>query len=125
MKGVIVITRKKKNSTRKWNRTHFFQNEKKLANTKGKFREHPALIFEQSGNQYKAIIFTSNKTTNGVKNIKLKHNVDPNSSEDCYGVRFRGPRPISEFQNPKIKYRVHKEDLLTIKMLKAHEKKKK
>lgn len=83
------------------------------------------MIFEKSGDQYKAIIFTSNKTTNGTKNVKLKHNVDPNSKEDCYGVRFRGPRPRTDFQDPKIKYRIHKDDLETIKMLKAREKKKK
>lgn len=115
----------KKKSTRRWNRTHFFQNEKKPDNTKGKFREHPALIFEQSGNLYKAIIFTSRSSTNGKSNLKLKHNVDPSSSEDCYGVYYRGARSMSEFQPPKKNYRIHKDDKETIRILKSPYKNKK
>ena len=109
----------------KWNRVHFFQEEKKEKDTRGKFREHPALIFGQSGKQYKAIVFTKNATTNGVKNEKLKHNVDPSDASDCYGVYYRGPRPSSDFQKPSREYRIHKDDMPTLKRLKAGIKKKK
>lgn len=110
---------------RKWNRVHFFQNEKKKQDTRGKYREHPALIFEKSGKQYKAIIFTSCTTTDGIKNIKLLHNVDPDSIDDCYGVPYRGPRSKNDFQPPKKPYRVHKDDVSRIKQLKYSEKRKK
>ena len=77
------------------------------------------MIFARSGDQYKAIVFTHHPSTNGIKNEKLKHNVDPDSNDDCYGVPYRGPRPRSDFQPPKAKYRVHKEDKPKVKQLKS------
>ena len=115
----------KKSSNRKWNRVHFFQNEKKEKDTRGEYREHPALIFGQSGKQYKAIIFTKHPTTGGLNNKKLDYNVDPDSKEDCYGVPYRGPRPSSDFQPPKKNYRIHKDDLGKVKELKRGRKKEK
>ena len=119
------MKKKKSKAKRKWNRVGFFQQEKKPKGTKGEQREHPAWIFGQSGSQYKSIVFTSNATTAGKDNVKLKHNVDPDSKEPCYGVPYRGVRMASEFQPPKKKYRIHKDDVPVVKVLKAGQKKKK
>lgn len=112
----------KKKSTRKWNRTHFFQNEKKPDNTKGKFREHPALIFERSGDFYKAIIFTKDPPEDKNSYLQLKHNID-GGKESCYGMRYRGPRSRSDFQPPKKKYTIHSDDKETVKQLRKPYKK--
>ena len=120
-----IITRKKKNSTRKWNRTHFFQNEKKPENTKGVFKEHPAYIFAQSGELYRAIIFTRHPPEDKDVYLPLKHNIQEGKVDKSYGMRYRGPRHMSEFQPPKEKYRIHNDDLKTVKQLKSPYKKKK
>lgn len=119
------MKKKKSKSKRKWNRVGFFQQEKKPKGTKGERREHPAWIFGQSGTLYKSIVFTLNATTDGKDNVKLNHNVDPDSEEACYGVPYRGPRSSKDFQPPKKKYQIHKDDLPLIKELKAGRKKKK
>lgn len=117
------INHKKKKSTRKWNRTHYFQNEKKPSGTKGEHEEHPALIFEQSGNYVKPIVFTHSATTKGRSNVKLKHNVDPDDLKDCYAVPYRGPRLRADFQSPKKNYRIHKDDSETVRRLRSEHKK--
>lgn len=119
-----TIARKKKNSTRKWNRTNFFQNEKKDESTRGKYREHPALIFERSGDLYKAIIFTKDPPADKDSYLQLKHNVD-GSKDPCYGMRYRGSRPRSDFQPPKKKYYIHSEDKEIVRQLRKPYKNKK
>ena len=125
MKGVIIITRKKKKSPRKWHRVHFFKNEKKPKGSKGEKKEHPAYIFAEADNLYKAIIFTRHPPEDKTKYKKLKYNVDPESNEDCYGIHHKTPRPMSDFQPPKKYYRIHNDDLSTIKSLKKPNKIKK
>jgi hypothetical protein len=121
---VIFIPYKKKKSTRKWNRTHYFVNEKKTGGSDREKKEHPALIFEKSGNQLKPIVFTHSETTDGKQNVRLKFNVDPDDSKPCYAVPYRAPRRSSEFQPPKKNYRIHKDDYETVKTLRIRNKKK-
>ena len=79
------------------------------------------MVSQESNNE--AIVFTSNETTNGKQNLLLKHNVDPDSNEPCYGVSYRGPRKMSDFQPPKKAYRIHEEDRPIVKQLKSGNKK--
>ena len=111
----------------KWHRVHFFRQERKRdADNRKTGKEHPAYIYEQSSRHYKAIIFTSHPTTDGVKNERMKYNIDPSNTEThSYGVRYRGPRPFSDFRSPDKTYRIHKDDMPTVKKLKAGTKKKK
>lgn len=111
----------------KWHRVHFFRQEKKRDAENRKIgKEHPAYIFEQSPKHYKAIIFTSHPTTDGEANEKMKHNVDPlDTTRTSYGVYYRGARPFSDFRPPDKAYRIHKDDMPTVKKLKAGRKKKK
>ena len=82
------------------------------------------MIFAQSGEYVKPIVFTHSDTTEGKPNKLLKHNVDPNDPKPCYGVPYRGVRKSSEFKSPKGNYRIHNEDAETIKMLKSEKRKK-
>ncbi|MBQ7906802.1 MAG: hypothetical protein IJ309_02380 [Clostridia bacterium] len=105
--------------SKKWHRVHFFQNEKKNKNKFGGLEpEHPVLVFRQSGQWYKVIPFTKHPTTDGKQNVPLIHNVDPeNKSFKSYAVPYRAPRKVNDFQAPKKKYRIHKDDLPVIKAL--------
>ena len=118
--------RKKAKTQIKWHRVGFFRNEKK-ANAK---KEHPAYVFSQSKQYYKAVIFTRHPTTNGKNNLPLLHNVDPAKDKEnqrklpkdreiSYGVPYSGPRRKSEFQNPKTNYRIHIDDKDNLVLLKA------
>lgn len=116
----------KKKENRKWNRVHFFQKENKIKKGVKTGKEHPAFVFQQSGNQYKAIIFTHSPTTDGKPNEPFTHNIDPDdTSKKSYGVPYRGVRPASDFKAPDRPYRVHKEDLPKLNRLKKGYKKKK
>lgn len=63
----------------KWNRTHEFSKRKATKSTSG----HPAFIYGKSGRKRKYLAFTHSETTKGVKNEKLKVNID-GSSDSCY-----------------------------------------
>lgn len=110
---------KKSKTTKKWHRVNLFMKEKKNnPDMKRKKLEHPVWVFEQSRTHYKAIHFTSSKTTRGEENVPLKHNVDPDEKRrKTYAVPFREPRPKSEYQLPDKKYRIHKDDKATVNSL--------
>lgn len=122
---MIEILGKKKKTTKKWHRTNFFMKEnKENENMKKEPEEHPAWVFGQSKTHYKAIHFTKHPSTNGKKNVLLKHNVDPDEhSFSSYAVPFREPRPKKEYKPPDKAYRIHKEDKATVNSLKNRNKK--
>ena len=85
--------------------------------------EHPALIFEQSKTHYKAIHFTSHRTTKGIENVKLKYNIDPDERKrSTYAVPYKEPQSQWKYQKPDKNYRIHKEDLPIIKKMKNRKK---
>ena len=63
----------------KWNRAHEFSKRKPTKSTSG----HPAFIYGKSGRQRKYLAFTHSESTKGIKNEKLKVNID-GSDEPCY-----------------------------------------
>ena len=111
---------RKQSTKKKWHRVHFFMKEKKNNdNIVHNVKEHPELVFSQSKTHYKSIRFTTHPTTNGVENVPLKHNIDPNdTTRISYAVPYKQPRPKKEYQSADKKYRVHSEDLSTINQLK-------
>ena len=117
---IIVKQNKKQKTKKKWHRVHFFMKEKKNnANIKHDVKEHPELVFSQSKTHYKSIRFTTQSTTNGVDNVPLKYNIDPNDiTRKSYAVPYKQPRPRKEYQPVDKKYRIHSEDMATINQLK-------
>lgn len=102
---------------KKWNRAHFFKREKSTRRKVG----HPAYVYVTSSDDYKYLTIT-HKPEPGKEDEyeRLKHNIDP--AEDGkrssyvkkrYGIKHRGL-----FENPDRPYRVHKEDVPTIKKYK-------
>lgn len=110
----------KKNS-RKWNRRHEFQWHKATKSRKG----HPSYITESSGKFYRFFCFTHSPTTDGQKNVKLKHNIDPKENRDCYVRPIRQTDLSENFELPYIRYRLHQDDLSKIKNLVSSNKKRK
>lgn len=45
---------------------------------------HPSYVFDEEGNKYKILGITGSPTTNGVLNVKLKKNPEPNNNDDAF-----------------------------------------
>ena len=58
----------------------------------GKFTGHPQYVYDEQGREYKVLGITSSPKTNGVLNVRLERNPEPNNSKDAY-VR---PKPDKE-----------------------------
>lgn len=102
-----------KKTIRKWNRRHEFQWHKETKTRKG----HPSYIIESCGKYNRFFCFTHSPTTEGIENIKLKHNINPRDPEDCYVRPVLQTDKPENFEIPWVKYRLHKDDLLTVKKL--------
>lgn len=103
---------KQKKSHKKWNRRH----EWRLHNHSGKDRKkHPAYVFAASANKRKFLCFTHSASTNGKNNIKLRHNVEPADLRDCYLVPRSMIDQDSNLEMTNRKFRIHPEDLETVK----------
>ena len=50
----------------------------------GKFTGHPQYVYDEDGRKYKVIGITGSPSTNGVLNIKLDKNPEPNNSRTAY-----------------------------------------
>ncbi len=66
------------------------------------------------------MIFTHSKTTNGIRNVKMKHNIDPSDSSEIYMRPFHFVGKDIDFENPNKKYRIHKEDMPTVNKYKKN-----
>ncbi len=58
----------------------------------GKFTGHPQYVYDEDGRQYKILGITSSPKTNGVINVQLERNPEPNNPKTAY-VR---PKPDKE-----------------------------
>lgn len=50
----------------------------------GKFTGHPQYIYDEEGREYKVLGVTSSPKTNGVLNVKLECNPEPNNPNPAY-----------------------------------------
>lgn len=99
----------------KWNRQHQFKRKKSSKNGVG----HPAYIYAQSVRNYKYLSFTHDVETDGVLNVPLQHNIDPdekNKRSYMLPRHFVGSK--EHFQDPDKKFRIHKDDMDTVKKYK-------
>ena len=49
-----------------------------------KFTGHPTYVYDEEGHKYKVIGITSSPSTNGIDNIALDTNPEPNNSKRAY-----------------------------------------
>ncbi len=111
-----------KRKTGKWNRRHEFKWKKATKSTKG----HPAYIFESRKNRRKFMIFTHSETTDGTKNIELKHNIDSSDrSRKSYMRPFYFIGEYTDFEKPYKNYRIHRDDIPTVNTYKKRSQNKK
>ena len=85
------MAKKKKTPTVKCSATKRFQPHFRKAYN-GKFTGHPQYVYDEQGNEYKVLGITSSSMTNGVLNVKLERNPEPNNTNTAY-VR---PKPDKE-----------------------------
>ena len=73
---------------------------------------HPSLIFKQSGDNVRSLGFTHDGDQTIFKKEKLKHNIDPNSSEKCYVKKKVEKYTTNDYKKRKDyeTYRIHKDD---------------
>lgn len=50
----------------------------------GKFTGHPQYVYDDMGKEYKVLGITSSPKTNGVINVKLERNPEPNNPKTAY-----------------------------------------
>ena len=97
----------------KWTRHHHFK--KRKPNKKGV--GHPAYIFAQSGNYNRYLLFTHDENDNFPDKIELQFNIDSNdkSGKKSYVLPYFLEDHNNAFDPPDKKYRIHKDDMKTIK----------
>ncbi|PWM71834.1 MAG: hypothetical protein DBX59_07900 [Bacillota bacterium] len=85
------MAKKKKTATKSAAENKRFQPHFRKAYN-GKFTGHPQYVYDEQGREYKVLGITSSPKTNGVLNVRLEHNPEPNNPKTAY-VR---PKPDSE-----------------------------
>ena len=82
---------------------------------------HKKLIYGETydGKDYKYASFTHAKFTQGLKNTKLKYNIDSADREDCYVRPFTTHDSKGNFKKKKLKgLKIHKADKKIIRKVK-------
>lgn len=77
---------------------------------KNKKNSHPAYIYEKVGNRYKYIGLTHSPTTQGVRNIKLEKNPNPNDNRDSYARPKSETGATHEWKKPEATWKLSKQD---------------
>ena len=76
--------------------------EKRFQPQNAKFTGHPQYVFDENGVEYKVIGITSSPETNGVLNVRLERNPEPNNKSAAY-VRPRPDKVNKGVRNEKLK----------------------
>lgn len=99
---------------RKWTRVHFFKRKKSTPNRVG----HPVYVYGSSGKNYKYLVFTHTPKNDDF--VELKHNIDPfeDGVKKSYVKKDFEVSDKSSLRDPDKKYRIHSDDMNTIKRLK-------
>lgn len=103
-------------SKRPWNRVHFFKRKK--SNEKV---GHPVYVYGKSKRTYKYLTFTHSPEQGREHEYEqLKHNIDPDKDgqELSYVKKKFEVNRHDAFRDPDRKYRIHEEDIPTIKKYK-------
>lgn len=67
-----------------------------------KFTGHPQFVYDEEGREYKVLGITSSPKTNGVLNVKLERNPEPNNNKPAY-VRPVPDKVDKGVRNDKLK----------------------
>ena len=107
---------KKKKSTKKWNRVHFFKRRKSTKQQVG----HPVYVYGTSGRYYKYLTFTHTPESGKETDYeRLLHNIDPDDTARHSFVKKQfSVLAKDSFREPDKKYRIHEEDAPTIRKYK-------
>ena len=81
---------------------------------------HPVYVYGQNGRNFKFLRFTHKPEEGKEKEYeKLKYNIDPDEKDrDSYVKKQFLVRRRDDFEDPSKNYRIHNDDLPTIKNLK-------
>ena len=90
----------KKNTSNGGNKGRFQKHFRKFKN--GKFTGHPQYVYDEEGNEYRVIGITKRPQTNGVDNVLLDKNPEPNNSEKAY-LRPKSDKVNKGVRNEKLK----------------------
>ena len=67
-----------------------------------KFTGHPQYVYDEQGREYKVLGITSSPKTNGVLNVRLERNPEPNNSKVAY-VRPKTDKVDKGVRNERLK----------------------
>lgn len=102
------MTRKKSTP---WKSANMFK-RRKSSDTVG----HPVHVYKKKGRSYKYLTFTHKPEEGRESNYeKLKHNIDPLDSSNCYVSKEYSITRKDAFQDPDKYYRIHEKDKGTVK----------
>ena len=79
---------------------------------------HPAYIYAKIGNKFKYIGITHSKITDGVENIKLDKNPNPNDIKESYIRPYSQQKSVNKFKKVLIGWFLSKSDKKKIDKLK-------
>lgn len=107
---------KKRTKPRKWNRRNYFQRQKSNHTRVG----HPVLVYGESGRLRKYLLFTHKLPAGEETDFeRLNHSIDPDEKEATSYVHKRYcVSEQSSLQAPIKKYRIHEDDLPTVRKYK-------
>ena len=97
---VFTMKKKKKTPINGENKKRFQPHFRKFKNAK--LTGHPQYVYDECGRQYKVLGITSSPQTNGVLNVKLEKNPEPNNSKTAY-VRTTPDKVDKGVRNDKLK----------------------
>ena len=105
----------KKKTKRKWNRVHKFGRKKSTPRQVG----HPVYIYGARGDLRKYLTFTHTPEEGNEENYeRLNHNIDKDDPEACYVKKRFSISNKETIQEPDKEYRIHEEDIETVKKYK-------
>lgn len=111
------------NKTEKKTNKRFQPHFRKFKNAK--FTGHPQYVYDEQGREYKVLGITSSPKTNGVLNVRLESNPEPNNSKPAY-VRAKPDKVDKGVRNERLKgWKFSESDKKKVRsIIDTHEKKK-
>ena len=85
---------------------------------KNKLTQHPTYIYAQIGNEYKFIGITHSKITQGIENIKLEKNPNPQDKKIAYVKPLAEQGKTNQFKSKEKGWRLSKTDKNKISKIK-------
>lgn len=114
---------KNNTSSANTNNNRFQSHFRKFKN--GKFTGHPQYVYDDTGKEYKVLGITSSEKTNGVINIRLECNPEPNNTKPAY-VRTKPDTVKKGVRNERLKgWKFSENDKKKVRqIISSHEKEK-